>query len=38
MVVTNSFFTAGARKLGEVNSVALWDRNTINKLFKIKNI
>lgn len=35
MVVSNSFFTSSASKLADANGVELWDRNTINKLFKI---
>lgn len=38
MVVTNSHYTSGAKKLAGANNVELWDRNTINKLFKIKEI
>lgn len=30
--------TSGAQKLAVTNDVELWDRNTINKLFKIKEI
>lgn len=36
MVVTNSYFTAAASKLAAANDVTLWDRNSINKFFKIK--
>lgn len=36
MVVTNSYFTSGALKLAESNDVDLWDRNSINKFFKIR--
>lgn len=38
MVVSNNFYTSGAKKLAAANNVELWDRNTINKLFKIKEI
>lgn len=38
MVVSNSFYTSGAKKLAAATNVELWDRNTINKLFKIKEI
>ncbi len=38
MVVSNNFYTSGAKKLAEANDVELWDRNTINRLFKIKEI
>ncbi len=38
MVVSNNFYTSGAKKLAVANNVELWDRNTINKLFKIKEI
>lgn len=38
MVLSNSFYTSGAKKLAEANEVELWDRNTINRLFKIKEI
>lgn len=36
MVVTNSYFTAGAVKLATANNVTLWDRNSINRFFKIR--
>ena len=35
MVVTNSYFTSAAYKLAAANDVTLWDRNSINKFFKI---
>lgn len=35
MVVTNAFYTSGAKQLANSNDVELWDRNSINSFFEI---
>lgn len=35
MVITNSYYTASAKKLAKQNKVILWDRDTLVKKFKI---
>ncbi|SFB87646.1 restriction system protein [Ruminococcus albus] len=37
-VMTNSYFTAAARKLAEVNSVELWDRDILEKMLRKRGI
>lgn len=37
-VMTNSYFTAAARKLAEVNGVELWDRDTLEKMLNKRGI
>lgn len=36
MVITNSFYTKGARELAADNHIELWDRNDLIEKFKIK--
>ena len=36
MVITNSFFTKNACELAEKSNVVLWDRNTLQKKFHIR--
>ena len=37
IVVTNSFFSAGARELAEVNNIQLWDRRVVSQMLEIYN-
>jgi len=36
MIVTNSYFTANAKKLADANNAELWDRNKLIDVFQIK--